>query len=345
MNIPDSDKASSDAPSSTQAAKTSDKPTATQSGDHNDATQSGDNNDNDDKSTTGKASATGKQSGTKTTGKGSKSTSFDARLPAGGLTMVTPAALAGTQFYKVGDWVTFAWNFTSVSVMPTAVDVLASCTANQATYTIAVNISAKQTEVLWNTGEKKDGQAPFLTENYKLIIYDSDTSVTAPARAGYLGAFSGLTFGMYLKQDYVSLAGKHSMASVTVAYLLTNSRWVHMPQLQRRALTLREDDPHNHALHYRNNGRLTAILHLPIRPLVVSTQKCVTHATLAFERHDKRHSLRFALVYIFHSFGHWKKGWRSRYSWSILQSFWEVSQHLVLMEFDHTREGRRLLHI
>ena len=206
-NALDSDK-TTDAPSSTQAektseaAKTSEKPTATQSGDNN--------NDDDDKSSAAKSTGTGKQSGTKTTGKGSKSTSFDARLPAGGLTMVTPAAIAGTQFYKVGDWVTFAWNYTSVSVMPTAIDVLASCTANQATYTIAVNMSAKQTEVLWDTGKKVDGQAPFLTENYKLIIYDSDTSVTAPARAGYLGAFSGFTFGMYLKQPYVSLEGKHS---------------------------------------------------------------------------------------------------------------------------------------
>jgi hypothetical protein len=210
MNTIDSDNASSDKPSSTQAQKTSsaantsEKPTATQSGNNDN-----DNNSDDDKSTSGKATSTGKQSGSKTTGKGSKSTSFDARLPAGGLTMVTPNALAGTQFYKVGDWVTFAWNYTSVSVMPTAIDVLASCTANQATYTIAVNMSAKHTEVLWNTGETPEGQAPFLTENYKLMIYDSDSSVTAPARAGYLSPFSGYTFGMYLKQPYTSLEGTH----------------------------------------------------------------------------------------------------------------------------------------
>jgi len=122
--------------------------------------------------------------------------------------MVTPNAIAGTQYYKVGDWVTFAWNYTSLSVTPTAIDVLASCTANQATYTISVNMSASQTEVLWNTGETPDGQAPFLTENYKLLIYDSDLSATAAPRAGYLGAFTGFTFGMYLKQPYTALAGK-----------------------------------------------------------------------------------------------------------------------------------------
>lgn len=122
--------------------------------------------------------------------------------------MVTPDALAGSQYYKVGDWITFAWNYTSLSVTPTAIDVLASCTANQATYTISVNMSASETQVLWNTGETPDGQAPFLTENYKLLIYDSDLSATAAPRAGYLGAFSAFTFGMYLKQPYVSLDGE-----------------------------------------------------------------------------------------------------------------------------------------
>ncbi|KAI0606518.1 hypothetical protein TUN205_09234 [Pyrenophora tritici-repentis] len=176
-----------DAPATTQPA---DKPAATDNGGNNDAKETG----------------TNKPAGTKTQSGKSKSTSFDPRLPAGGLTMVTPNAIAGTQYYKVGDWVTFAWNYTSLSVTPTAIDVLASCTANQATYTISVNMSATQTEVLWNTGETPDGQAPFLTENYKLLIYDSDLSATAPPRAGYLGAFTGFTFGMYLKQPYTPLS-------------------------------------------------------------------------------------------------------------------------------------------
>jgi hypothetical protein len=131
--------------------------------------------------------------------------------------MVTPNALAGTQFYKVGDWVTFAWNYTSLSVTPSAIDVLASCTANQATYTIAVNMSATETQVLWDTKSTPDGQAPFLTENYKLLIYDSDLSATAAPRAGYLGAFTGFTFGMYLPQEYVSLKGKFSFSLLFVS--------------------------------------------------------------------------------------------------------------------------------
>lgn len=124
--------------------------------------------------------------------------------------MVTPNALAGEQYYKVGDWVTFAWNYTSLSVTPTAIDVLASCTANQATYTIAVNMSAQQTQVLWDTGNAPEGQAPFLTNKYTLLIYDADLSATAAPRAGYFGAFSGFTFGMYTPQPYTPFAGKIS---------------------------------------------------------------------------------------------------------------------------------------
>jgi hypothetical protein len=211
-NNDNNDNASSDAPASTQPAKTSAaaKPTATGDNNNNDDNNNDNNSSGDNASNTAKETASGtkKPSGSKTTGKGSKSTSFDARLPAGGLTMVTPNALAGTQFYKVGDWVTFAWNYTSLSVTPTAIDVLASCTANQATYTISVNMSATETEVLWNTKNTPEGQAPFLTENYKLLIYDSDLSATAAPRAGYLGAFTGFTFGMYLPQEYISLKGK-----------------------------------------------------------------------------------------------------------------------------------------
>ncbi|RYN42088.1 hypothetical protein AA0113_g4516 [Alternaria arborescens] len=225
-NNDNNDNASSDAPASTQPAKTSAaaKPTATGDNNNNDDNNNDNNNSSgDNASNTAKETASGtkKPSGSKTTGKGSKSTSFDARLPAGGLTMVTPNALAGTQFYKVGDWVTFAWNYTSLSVTPTAIDVLASCTANQATYTISVNMSATETEVLWNTKNTPEGQAPFLTENYKLLIYDSDLSATAAPRAGYLGAFTGFTFGMYLPQEYVSLKDGYTCPNCNGALSLT----------------------------------------------------------------------------------------------------------------------------
>jgi hypothetical protein len=122
--------------------------------------------------------------------------------------MVTPGALAGSQFYKVGDYVTFAWNYTSLSQTPSAIDILASCTANQATYTIAVNQSADQTSVVWDTKNTPSGQVPFLTEKYTLLIYDAESSVSAAPRAGYLGVFNTFQFGMYTPQPYVPLKGK-----------------------------------------------------------------------------------------------------------------------------------------
>jgi hypothetical protein len=200
--------ASSQAPQSTAPRtsqnKPTDKPTATQSGDNND--------DNKDQSTaSGKATGSGKASGsqgTKTTGK-PKATSYDPRLPPGGISMVTPNALAGQQFYKVGNFITFAWNYTSVSAPLSSINVMASCTANQATYTIAVNISASQTKVVWDTENTPSGQAPFLTEKYTLLIMDSEDSVTSVPRPGYLGVFNQFTFGMYTPQPYQNWTGKH----------------------------------------------------------------------------------------------------------------------------------------
>jgi hypothetical protein len=127
--------------------------------------------------------------------------------------MITPNALAGDQYYKVGDLITFAWNYTSLSQSPSAIDILASCTANQATYTIAVNQSAKETEVVWDTGKTREGQPPFLTDKYQLIIYDSDTSVSAAPRAGYLGVFNQFSFAMYTKQEYTSIADGKSLTN------------------------------------------------------------------------------------------------------------------------------------
>ncbi len=120
------------------------------------------------------------------------------------------------QYYKIGDWVTFAWNYTSLSVTPSAIDILASCTANQATYTIAVNQSAQQTSVLWNTGAQVSGQAQFITDEYMLLIYDAESSVSATPQAGYLAPYSQFQFGMYTPQTYTRWAGKFRQTAVLV---------------------------------------------------------------------------------------------------------------------------------
>ncbi|KAH8732317.1 hypothetical protein GQ44DRAFT_697444 [Phaeosphaeriaceae sp. PMI808] len=191
--------ASSQVPKSTSPPRSSDKPTPTS-----------DNDNKDNASQTNKASGSAQPSGSQSFGSGTRitsgkpnATSFDPRLPAGGISMITPNALAGEQFYKVGENITFAWNYTSLSVTPSAIDVLASCSANQATYTIAVNISAQETKVVWDTNNTAIGQPPFLTEKYTLLIYDAESSVSAAPRPGYLGVFNQLTFGMYTPQPYV----------------------------------------------------------------------------------------------------------------------------------------------
>lgn len=196
---------SADEPKKTDAPEPSS--TAKESGGNNDNKDDNKNSSDQPQETgkeSGKASGSGKPSGTKTTGK-PKSTVYDPRLPAGGISMITPNALAGEQLYKVGDYITFAWNYTSLSSTPDHIDILASCTANQATYTIAVNQSATETSVVWDTKNPPQGQAPFLTEKYKLIIYDAKSSISAAPQAGLLGVFNSFTFGMYTGQNYVSL--------------------------------------------------------------------------------------------------------------------------------------------
>ncbi|MCJ1243262.1 hypothetical protein MMC30_000459 [Trapelia coarctata] len=149
---------------------------------------------------------TGKQSGSKTI-KGAQTTSIDQRLPAGGIEMVTPAAIAPASYYKIGDQITFGWNYTSLIVTPTAVDILVSCAANQATYTLSSNASVKETgSVVWDTKADESGRAPLLTETYTLVIHDAAQAVTAVGKPGYLGTFNSFTFGMYLPQSYTPLS-------------------------------------------------------------------------------------------------------------------------------------------
>jgi len=136
--------------------------------------------------------------------KSSATTEYDPRLPAGGVSMITPAVISGPQFYRIGDWVTFAWNYTSLSATPSAIDVLASCAANSATYTLTLNQSVAETgKILWDTGAyQSTAKVPLLTNTYTLIIYAADSSISAVPKAGYLGVQQTFTFGMYTPQPY-----------------------------------------------------------------------------------------------------------------------------------------------
>ncbi|KAF2016132.1 hypothetical protein BU24DRAFT_194461 [Aaosphaeria arxii CBS 175.79] len=153
-----------------------------------------------------KASQTGKASGTASATK-SKSKSIAPDKPAGGIQMITPEAIAGPQYYKIGDWVTFAWNYTSLLVTPKAIDIMATCTKNQATYTLAVNQSVEETgRILWDTSKDKDSNNPLLTEMYTLLVYDSESDVTAIPSPGHLGSANSFRFGLYQPQKYVPWA-------------------------------------------------------------------------------------------------------------------------------------------
>ncbi|KAG4416640.1 hypothetical protein IFR04_010220 [Cadophora malorum] len=193
--------------------------TATQS--TNSPQETGSNtNDNEESTTTG--SQTGSQTGSRTgtitskattgskkTSSATRKTSYDARLPAGGISLLTPNAQS-TSYYKIGDQVTFAWNYTSLSATPTAINILASCSANSQTYTLAMNqtITNATGALTWDTGayQATAVQNPLLTQTYTLIIYDADSSVSAVAAAGYLSTFNSYTFGMYVPQAYTPLA-------------------------------------------------------------------------------------------------------------------------------------------
>lgn len=123
--------------------------------------------------------------------------------------MVTPSALAASAYYKIDNYVTFAWNYTSVSILPSAVDILASCSANSNTYTIALNqsVSGPTGAVTWDTGAyQASATVPLLTETYTLIIHDANKAVSAVASAGYLGTYDTFTFGMYVPQPYTPLS-------------------------------------------------------------------------------------------------------------------------------------------
>jgi len=155
------------------------------------------------------ASASGTQKGGAKTSGGAAVTSINPVLPAGGVNMLQPSALAQTTYYKIADYVSFAWNYTSLSITPSKIDVLVSCAANSATYTLANNASFKPTDtVVWDTAPDVTGTAPLLTETYTLIIYDAAQAITAVAGAGRLGISDDLRFGMYIKQSYTPRAGE-----------------------------------------------------------------------------------------------------------------------------------------
>jgi hypothetical protein len=125
--------------------------------------------------------------------------------------MVTPGPLT-TTYYKIGDHVTLAWNYTSLSVTPSAVNVIASCSLNSAAYTLASNMSVKPTgAVTWDTSNyQATATLPLLTASYTLYVYEVGKAITDVASAGHLGSTSQFIFGMYSPQPYTPLSSELS---------------------------------------------------------------------------------------------------------------------------------------
>lgn len=123
--------------------------------------------------------------------------------------MILPAATT-TTYYKYGTNVTWIWNYTSLIVTPSAVNVLVSCQDTASTFTVAQNVSVNATQsIVWDTSKETGAGIP---DKYTLAVYDASNpaGVTAIPEAGKLGVFDQFVFGMYTPQPYVAIGDGES---------------------------------------------------------------------------------------------------------------------------------------
>lgn len=182
---------------------------------------------------------TEKQTGTNTASKtASSSTSIDPRMGAGGVSMLTPTQGA-TSYYKIGENVTFGWKYTSLAVTPSAINVVASCSMNEGTYTISSNMSVQETgKAIWDTSDyQANATVPLLTATYTLYIYDAAKEMGDTASAGHLGSLNQFTFGMYVPKSYTPLDGIFScpiLFQTPPVYRIMLIDRIHLRNLQQR---------------------------------------------------------------------------------------------------------------
>ena len=134
--------------------------------------------------------------------------------------MITPGPRDPTMLYKIGDTATFVWNYTNLQATPTGLDVLVACSAVTRTYTLTQNMTfATPGTFTWDTGDyqRKNKETQLLTNEYTLVIYDSDSGPTGVPAAGYLGTFQSFRFGVYERQEYTALDQGWSCASCSGA--------------------------------------------------------------------------------------------------------------------------------
>lgn len=146
--------------------------------------------------------------------------------------MLTPAPISGSQYYKIGDYVTWAWNYTSLSATPTALNILASC-ASQNLYTLAMNQTIHPSATgafTWDTDPTLYSATPLVQATCTLIMYDADSTISAIPEAGYLQVFNSFQFGMYSPQSPTdSLNGQILCATCSGAVsAMDRSAWMFM---------------------------------------------------------------------------------------------------------------------
>lgn len=146
-----------------------------------------------DSTETGKSTSTGKES-------------FDHTDPPGGASFITPDPRAGPALYKAGEEITFVWNYTNVLAEPTAVDVLLSCSAASALWTLTGNMSfADPATYVWDSSEQQtDASQPLLTEEYMLIVKDSEIEMDSTPENGYFTR-QDLGIAIYLPKDPIDM--------------------------------------------------------------------------------------------------------------------------------------------
>lgn len=128
--------------------------------------------------------------------------------------MKYPVTTLTSAYYRIGDYVTFQWNYTQLTETPTAVNVIASASTSSlgaSTWTLTSNMTfATDARFTWDTGafqtQALQDQQPLLVEMYTLYIYDAEAAaVTATAAYGELTGAAALTFGLYTGQPYTPI--------------------------------------------------------------------------------------------------------------------------------------------
>ncbi|KAJ5480854.1 hypothetical protein N7539_006748 [Penicillium diatomitis] len=192
-----------DSSSSSSSSGSSASETTTGTNTNTDATTTGTGHTT---TATGTGSSNSTNTKTKTHTTATTSISIDPAAAAGGISMITPNALS-TTYFKVGYNATFVWNYTSLSVTPTAIDVVASCSLNRETYTLTSNMTVEPTGTfIWNTSDFEASQTiSLLTSTYTLYVVDANKSLTDTPEPGYLSSFIGYPFGMYRPEPYTPL--------------------------------------------------------------------------------------------------------------------------------------------